>query len=177
MDRKARIIITTKKRSMSETDFESVRSILEQSLDPVDLDSSKLLSEIFNSSEGEDVSELITDCTVSRRKSGGVVISYKEDEESGMLGSVTKIMFSEKNPDFVVMMREGAVNTSLSFESGKRHISTYNTPFMPFRLCVNTISVDNRFDRHEEIDIDYLLEIRGLSTERNRLSIRVNYLD
>ena len=182
MERKAKIILTTQKTSMSEADFETVQAILEHAIlreaESSDTTIVDELDKIFSEIDGEDdTSELITEGTVIQKSNGGVILQYDESELSGMDGCVTKIMFSKQKPSFVVMMREGMVNTSLSFEAGKRHISTYNTPYMPFRLCVNTVRVENTFDTDGEIVIEYLLEIRGLSTERNILKIKVNFID
>lgn len=182
MERKARIILTTQKTSMSEADFASVQALLEHAILREEQDKNTTLEDelekIFSEIDGEDdTSELITEGVVIQKSNGSVILQYDESELTGMEGCVTKIMFSAKNPSFVVMMREGAVNTSLSFEEGKRHITSYNTPYMPFRLCVNTIRVDNSFEDNGEIVIEYLLEIRGLSTERNILKIKVNFID
>ncbi len=167
---------------MSEADFDTVQAILEHAIlreaEGSGVSLTDELDRIFSEIDGEDdTSELITEGTVIQKPSGGVILQYDESELTGMAGCVTKIMFSTQKPRFVVMMREGSVNTSLSFEEGKRHISSYNTPYMPFRLCVNTVRVDNTFDTDGEIVIEYLLEIRGLSTERNLLKIKVSYLD
>ncbi|MBE6547796.1 MAG: DUF1934 domain-containing protein [Ruminococcaceae bacterium] len=182
MERKAKFILTTQKTSLSETDFETVRAILEHAIlrenENPDTTLERELEKIFSELDGEnDTSELITEGVVREKESGGVVLEYNESELTGMEGCVTKIMFSKNKPGFVVMMREGMVNTSLSFETGKRHTSVYSTPYMPFRLCVNTLRVDNQFDTFGEIEIEYLLEIRGLSTERNILSIKTVFLD
>lgn len=185
MERKAKIILTSKKISLSQTEFDSVRSIVEQALESEipgvsaeEAESLRNLDEIFKEIDGEeDVSELICDCNVFFRQNGGVVIRYEESELTGMEGCITKLMFSKSKPDFIVMMREGSVHTSLSFEAGKRHISTYNTPYMPFRLCVNTLRVKNTFIENGEIEVEYLIEVRGLSTEKNTMNIKVNYID
>ncbi len=182
MERKAKFILTTQKTSISEADFATVQAILEHAIlreaENTDTTLTDELEKIFSEIDGEDdTSELITEGIVTQKPNGSVILQYDESELTGMEGCVTKIMFSIKKPRFVVMMREGAVNTSLSFEEGKRHITAYNTPYMPFRLCVNTVRVDNSFENDGEIVIEYLLEIRGLSTERNILKIKVNFMD
>ncbi len=182
MEQKAKINIVTEKIMMPEADFETVKSLLEGAIlnemknanTSVEDEMEKIFSEL--DADG-DVSELITEGCVTCKSNGAVILQYTESEISGMDGCITKIMFSEKKPSFVVVVRDGIVNTSLSFETGKRHVSTYNTPYMPFRLCVNTIRVENTFFENGEIAIEYLLEIRGLSTERNLLKIKVDILD
>ena len=182
MERKAKFIITTQKTSMSDADFETVRTVLEHAIlrEEQKNDGNVLdeLDKIFSEIDGDDdTSELITEGVVEQKDGGSVILRYSESELTGMQGCNTKIMFNQKKSGLVVMMREGAVNTSLSFEAGRRHVTAYNTPYMPFNLCVNTIRVDNRFDVDGKITIEYLLEIRGLSTERNLLTLQVIYLD
>lgn len=178
MERQATIYISTEKTSMSETDFQTVKDALDGAIiaeaereSGVSDQLEKLLMEIETES---DISELITEGKVIEKPNGAVILQYDESEISGMAGCVTKIMFNKSKPGFVVMMRDGEVNTSLSFEQGRRHISTYNTPYMPFRLCINTVRVENTFFENYEILIEYLIEIRGLSTDRNILKIRAD---
>lgn len=181
MERKARFILTTKRTSMNETEFEAVQALLEHSLvcddgfeDTIENELKRLFSDIDGD---DDTSELITDGVVIKKPGGSIVLQYNESELTGMEGAVTRIVFGARKPDFVVMMRDGYVNTSLSFETGKRHTSKYNTPYMPFDLCVNTIRVTNNFEDNGEIEIEYIIEIRGLSTEWTTLKIKADILD
>ena len=180
MERQATIYITTEKTSMSEDDFRTVRDALDGAIIAEAEKMSEVsdqLEKLFLSIETDsDVLELITEGKVIEKPNGAVILQYDESELSGMAGCTTKIMFNKNKPSFVVMMRDGEVNTSLSFEPGKRHISTYNTPYMPFRLCVNTVRVENTFCENFEILIEYLIEIRGLSTDRNILRIKADIL-
>ena len=65
-----------------------------------------------------------------------VIIAYDESELTGMEGSSTQVRFERNAPELVTMMRSGNVSTILVFEEGKRHICTYQTPYMPFEICV-----------------------------------------
>ena len=73
----------------------------------------------------------------------------------------------------VIMIREGAVSTALVFEAGKRHHSVYNTPFMPFTVCVHTLTVDNRIDTDGILELDYIVEIRGAQAERTKFKMEL----
>lgn len=97
-----------------------------------------------------------------------IEIRYEETELTGMEGSVTCISFDRESPGIVSMLRGGSVYTVMIFEEGKRHICAYETPIMPFELCIFTRKVNNSigFDTGKSLDLDYLIEIRGAGTER-----------
>ena len=71
-------------------------------------------------------------------ENGRFEISYKESEATGMEGATTTVYFLESQPEIVSMIRSGSVSTALVFEERKRHHCVYNTPYMPFELCVHT---------------------------------------
>ena len=73
-----------------------------------------------------------------------------------------------KNTVFV-----GVVSTALVFEEGKRHHCVYNTPFMPFQVCVHTLTVDNRLLTEGFVDLDYVVEIRGAQAERTKFRMEL----
>lgn len=118
---------------------------------------------------GEDI-EINTNGTLSL-EDGRIELSYDETELTGMEGSTTAISFSEDNPSLISMVREGSVSTALVFEQGKRHRCAYNTPYMPFEICVHTLKVDNKLEAEKTIFIDYIIEIRGAKAERTKMEI------
>lgn len=181
MERKARFIISTQKTRMSDIEYATVQDILENALHKDESNGTTLedsLEKLFSEIEAEDEeSELITEGAVLQKPGGSIALKYKESELTGMEGTSTSIIFNRKKPDFVVVMREGSVNSSLSFEEGKRHTSRYNTPYMPFSLCVNTLRVVNKFEDCGEIEIEYIIEIRGLSTEWTVLKIKAELIE
>lgn len=113
--------------------------------------------------------------TVGKRErfEGRLKISYEETEATGMDGSVTAITFLTDQPEVVSMIREGAVSTALVFEEGKRHHCLYQTPFMPFEICVRTIKVENRLMEDGYLALDYVIEIRGAKAERTKFRMEV----
>ncbi len=108
-----------------------------------------------------------------KREEGRVEISYDETEVTGMEGSSTAVTFLESETGVVSMIRRGAVSTVLVFESGKRHHCVYNTPYMPFEVCVHTLKVENRLLEEGYLDLDYVIEIRGAQAERTKFRMEI----
>ena len=81
--------------------------------------------------------------------------------------------FMREDGGIVSMIREGAVSTALVFEEGKRHHCVYNTPFMPFQVCIHTVKVENRIIEEGYIDLDYIVEIRGAQAERTKFRMEL----
>lgn len=106
-------------------------------------------------------------------KDGRIEISYAEDDSTGLEGSTTAVSFAKDDRGIVTMIREGAVSTALVFEAGKRHHSVYNTPFMPFTVCVHTLTVSNRIDTDGVLELDYIVEIRGAQAERTKFKLEL----
>ena len=102
-----------------------------------------------------------------------VEISYEETQATGMDGSSTAISYLSGEPGVVSMIREGAVSTALVFEAGKRHHCVYQTPFMPFEVCVYTKKVENRLVNEGYLELDYMIEIRGARAERTQFRMEL----
>ncbi|MBO5938457.1 MAG: DUF1934 domain-containing protein [Clostridia bacterium] len=107
------------------------------------------------------------------QKDGRIELSYDETEVTGMEGSRTAVSFSENASGVVSMIREGMVSTVLIFEEGKRHHCVYNTPIMPFEVCVHTLKVDNRLCEDGILLLDYIVEIRGAQAERTKFQMEI----
>jgi len=131
--------------------------------------------ERIKSVEKNDVGEKLVMTTEGRLdiKQNKAFLSYNESELTGMEGSKTRIEFSIDTPGIISMTRSGTVSTILVFEQYKRHICVYQTPYMPFEVCVNTLTVDNKLLSEGKIYLDYLVEIRGASIEHNKLCIEI----
>lgn len=102
-----------------------------------------------------------------------VELLYDETEATGMMGSRTSVSFMKNEPSVVTMTREGGVSTNLVFESGKRYRCVYQTPYMPFEICVRTLKVENAILGVGTLTLDYVIEIRGAKAERNKLFLQV----
>ncbi len=108
-----------------------------------------------------------------KEENGRIEISYDESEVTGMEGSSTFVTFLKGQEGIVSMVREGSVSTALVFEEGKRHHCVYNTPFMPFQVCIHTLKVDNKLLTDRYIDLDYIVEIRGAQAERTKFRMEI----
>ena len=122
--------------------------------------------------DGEEAIELSTEGYM-KIENGRVTLGYEETELTGMEGSSTSVSFNENDQGLVSMHRDGAVTTALVFERGKRHHCVYNTPIMPFEICVKTIKVENKILTEGTLVLDYIIEIRGAKAERTKFEISV----
>ena len=124
--------------------------------------------------EGEtglpEITEYITEAEYVSGDSSEII--YRESEELGMGDTTVKICWKEETPNVVSVMRSGEVGTVMTFETGKRHISSYSMPGMSFELCTRALRVSNDFDgQRGEIFLDYIIEIRGTFGGRRRMII------
>ena len=132
------------------------------------------------SSEG--AYEMTTSAEYSE-EDGRVTFSYRESELTGMEGTVTQIVFDRDNPRIVSILRSGSVKSAFVLEEGRRHTSAYETPYLPFEVCVYARSVVNTVELPPpssdtgtpkgEIRLDYVVEIRGMDAQRTRISIKI----
>ncbi len=149
-----------------------------EGIDATAEDVAELLSRIFN---GENVSEeeigdilgddetseieLCTEAELYINKEGCIEISYMENEDDEQLKTHSRIIFSPADPDLVIMSKEGAMKAMLSFEEGKMHICTYDTPFMPIKVYVNASRVDNRLLSDGELMLNYVLSLNDTAPQ------------
>ncbi len=153
--------------------IETVTYEVEASLFGLDISDEEELFEMFSEDSSEpDKMEMKTlgKFTVA---DGRAAVSYDESEATGMEGSATEVSFDMTQPGIVTMVRSGTVSTALVFEKGKRHHCVYNTPYMPFEVCVNTFEVKNRIADTGILELDYVVEIRGAKAERTRFCMRI----
>lgn len=102
-----------------------------------------------------------------------ISISYREGEITGMKNTRTTLSFHKSEPMLISMIRDGSVRTALFFEEGKRHISLYETPFMPFELAVKTKRIKNRIEENGMLTLDYTVELKGASAEHTDFSLQL----
>lgn len=116
--------------------------------------------------------EFYTEGELTVTKDGKYCLSYDESKLTGMDGSVTSVNFDMKNPELVTLMRSGNYRMAMVFESGKRHICTYQTPYMPIELCVVTKRLENTLTKDGgSLSVDYSIETNGMKCEITRLRL------
>lgn len=104
---------------------------------------------------------------------GSIEIKYAEPELSGLGKTLAVFTFSPDNPSLITLMRSGTVSTALVFEEGKSNVCAYNTPLMPFEVCVHTFKIKNNLLTDGTLFIDYAVEIRGAEAERCKLNLNI----
>ena len=125
---------------------------------------------------GEDATDEIELCTegyIETNENGQVEISYKENEDDPHTATLSKIIFAPNEPSLLIMSKEGAISTVLSFEEGKTHICAYDTPFMPFKVYVMTRSLDNRLLESGKMKLDYILNINDTPPQHFIITVKL----
>ena len=102
-----------------------------------------------------------------------VYITYREGELSGMGRTTTVLSFDKKEQDVLTLTRSGGVRTAMVFEKGKRHLSLYETPIMPFELALYTKTVENTLTENGALHLLYTVELKGGDPEENDFSLTV----
>ena len=117
-------------------------------------------------------SDTYTFCITAGMKTecGVVTITYEENT-----GCTSEIIFDTGKPEMVTIHRTGGIMNTLVLEKGKRHISVYNTPIMPFETAVlaKKVDVNITYEDGGDIDLDYLVELRGMDLQRTEMKIHV----
>lgn len=117
-------------------------------------------------------SDTYTFCTTAGMKTecGVVTITYEENT-----GCTSEIIFDTGKPEMVTIHRTGGIMNTLVLEKGKRHISVYNTPVMPFETAVlaKRVDVNMTYEDGGNIALDYLVELRGMDLQRTEMKIHV----
>lgn len=97
---------------------------------------------------------------------GSFSLSYDESELTGMTGAVTSVNFNLSEPGLVTLMRTGAYRMAMVFEQGKRHICTYQTPYMPIEMSVLAKKLENTLTEDGgELRVEYSIDANGMRCE------------
>lgn len=122
----------------------------------------------------DEVIEMSTDATI-RDDGKNIELRYKESEEMGMSNTTTSLIFSKEEPNQLNMVRTGENTAGFVFsDKQKRQRCAYNVAGFPMELCVCTRSIDNRVTMTGgTLDLDYIIEVQGVKTQRNRFSVSV----
>lgn len=117
--------------------------------------------------------ELCTEATAELNSDGYVEIAYLENEDDSTLATLSKIMFRPSEPELVIMTRSGAMNAVLSFEEGKTHVCTYDTPFMRLKAYVTSKKVRNELLDGGSLTLHYDLNINGNPEQRFIVNVKM----
>ena len=123
----------------------------------------------FNQGEPE-VTELMTEGSMTLEEDGEITLTYQETELTGMEGTTTR--FSIR--DDTVLARTGMVNSQLVFQRGKRNSSLYETPWGMMQVDVFTTSLAHRLDgRGGILEIKFNISVDHQVAGENQFKIRV----
>ena len=132
----------------------------------------KDVEEIMDS-EAQSEIELCTEAEMTLNGDGCIEISYMENEDDEQLKTQAKIIFSRENPALVIMSKEGAMSAFLSFEEGKTHICTYDTPFMPIKVYVNASLVENKLLEEGSLRLNYILNLNDCAPQHFSVEVKI----
>ena len=97
--------------------------------------------------------------------------TYEESELTGLSGTRTTFKIS---PMGVVMRREGALNTEMVFQQGKKNYFLYETPYGNATMGVGTRRIDTRLGEHGgDLELVYDIDFNLTTLGRNRFKINV----
>ena len=122
--------------------------------------------------EDKDSLEFLTEGDLYK-ESDGACVTYEESEVSGMEGTVTTLRVDKQK---VSVIRLGTTNSIMEFESGKRNLTWYSTPFGDVTMGILTKDVLVKYNERKEptkVMIDYNIEIEGITNSQNILNIKI----
>ncbi len=124
-----------------------------------------------NSNECELLTEGKLVCNGSK-----ISIKYSESADMGFEGdTVTILDVDSSDPNVVTMVRTGDGATACRFDSIKnRQICVYEVAGIPLELSIKTNKAKHCMTENGgKIDLDYIIELRGMSAQRNQMEIEV----
>lgn len=122
--------------------------------------------------DGADELELVTAGELERSAEGAITVSYQETELTGMEGTTTVVRIDGPR---VTLLREGAVNSQMVFEEGRRHLSMYETPYGALSVGIDTRRMKSTVgESGGDLEIDYAIEVDNLLAGQNffRMNVR-----
>jgi len=126
--------------------------------------SEKEVDRMLEFDEADEI-ELCTEAKIETNEDGQIEISYKENEDDPQMSTISKIIFHPDHKELLAMSKQGAISTVLSFEEGKMHVCAYDTPFMPFKVYVNTNKLDNRLLENGKLKLEYVLNLNDTAPQ------------
>jgi len=137
------------------------------------------LAEMVSESPAAEEDDAYVFCTLASMtemvKDGHVSIEVAYAEEESLDGTNTIIHFEPSRPGMITIYRNGSIMSTLVCEKGVRHISSYQTPFMPLEAAIYTRKCEGCFayESGGTIELDYIVEIRGAEMQRTIMKLEV----
>ena len=119
---------------------------------------------------GDETIELVTDGSYEYGEEESL-FTYRESELTGMDGTLTTFRVEK---DMVTMTREGAVNSQMLFQKGRKHLFLYDTPFGAMTMGVSTQKLSSEMDEHGGVmDLVYSVDVDNILLGKNVFRICV----
>lgn len=100
-----------------------------------------------------------------------ITISYDESKLTGYVGSVTTFTIY---PDYIILNRDGELNTDMIFDDAMRHECHYDTPVGSMRLGIVTLDVKRELDENGgHMEVHYILDVDNIAFSRNAFILDV----
>lgn len=114
--------------------------------------------------------EFITNGTYCHQN-GEVTLSYMESEMTGMPGTRTTFRV---RPDAVTLTREGQMNSQMIFQTGKKNVFLYETPYGAMSMGVHTRRMRQGLDEMGgKLELNYAIDVDNLIVSENSFVIKV----
>ena len=118
--------------------------------------------------QGPESVELVTDGHYEYGRDASW-FTYQESEITGMEGTVTTFRVED---GLVTLTREGAVNSQMLFQKGRKHVFLYDTPFGAMTMGVDTQQLRTETDEHGgQLDIVYSVDVDNVLLGKNTFRI------
>ncbi len=140
--------------------------------------------DLYDDSACGEAGEPFTMVTEGRLRTKGDLceLSYLESDAEGLENTKTTLVFSRKRPNIVTLTRTGMMKMTLSFETGRHHIGSYHIGALQalfsdkregLPIASYAREVKNDLFTDGELLLDYIIEVRGMDTQRTvfRLSL------
>ncbi len=118
-------------------------------------------------------SELTTTAQIQGKADDYTIIYIEQGEE--LKGCKTTV--SVKNGNTVTVTREGAYNTEMTMEKGKRTLCAYDTPVGQIMMGVYTSAISSQYTEKKKtiLDFSYTLDFNNELLSENRIKITAKY--
>lgn len=112
-------------------------------------------------------------------------LSYMEDRAEGMDDVRSTLVFSKARPNILTLTRSGMMQMTLSFEEGRHHIGSYHIGALQaffsedqkgLPIASYARKVQNNLLGDGTLELDYIIEVRGMDTQRTVFSISLSDL-
>ncbi|MBR2908304.1 MAG: DUF1934 domain-containing protein [Clostridia bacterium] len=163
---------------------EELLEALEEAGVPCDGDEGEDLYDAAACGDAGEPFEMVTEGRL-RVKGNLCELSYMETGAEGLEDTRTTLVFSRNRPSILTLTRTGMMKMTLSFEEGRHHIGDYHigalqSLFSDGKRGLSIASyarrVENKLLTSGTLELDYIIEVRGMDTQRTVFSLSISDL-